>query len=143
LNRVIDAYNNSQAGRLTPAGQALVNAGLFTESQLNRLGASPIEKRAPAGQVCLDSFVTTDVRIARPFKLHGERVTIEPAFEWFNLFNVANYDLPDNKLNGSLTASVGSLNGTTAANRPNRAGGTGSFMLGTPRSWQLALRVSF
>jgi len=144
LNRVIDAYNNSQAGRLTPAGRALVNAGLFTESQLNRLGAvSPSVKRAPPGQVCLDSFVTTDVRVARPFKLHGERVTIEPAFEWFNLFNVANYDLPDNKLSGSLNSSVGSLNGTTAASRPNRAGGTGSFVLGTPRSWQLVLRVSF
>jgi len=42
---------------------------------------------------CLDSFITTDVRIARPFKLRGERITIEPALEWFNLFNVANYGL--------------------------------------------------
>jgi hypothetical protein len=145
VNRVIDAYNSTQAGKLTPAGHALVNAGLFSEAQLSRLGAvSPIVPRAPDGQVCLDSFITTDVRIARPFKPHGERVTIEPAFEWFNLFNVANYDLPANKLSGILTGAVGSLNGTTRANRPNRAGfGGGSFALGTPRSWQLALRVSF
>ncbi len=145
VNRVIDAYNSTQAGKLTPAGQALMNAGLFTESQLNRLGAvSPMVPRAPDGQVCLDSFITTDVRIARPFKLRGERITIEPAFEWFNLFNVANYDLPGNKLSGTLTGAEGSLNGTTRANRPNRAGfGGGSFALGTPRSWQLVLRVLF
>ncbi|PYT66214.1 MAG: hypothetical protein DMG42_30015 [Acidobacteria bacterium] len=144
LNRVIDAYNSKQAGNLTPAGQALVNAGLFTESQLKALGAvSPTVHRAPDGQVCLDSFITTDMRIARPFKLRRERITIEPALEWFNLFNVANYDLPDNKLRGALDTSVGSLNGTTASNRPNRAGGTGSFVLGAPRSWQLALRISF
>ncbi|HSH15963.1 MAG TPA: hypothetical protein VLD18_08020, partial [Verrucomicrobiae bacterium] len=144
VNRVIDTYNSRQGGNLTPAGQALVDAGLFTRDQLVRLGAvSSILTRAPDGQVCLDSFITTDVRVSRPFKLKGEVITIEPALEWFNLFNVANYDLPDNKLSGSLDATVGSLNGTAAANRPNRAGGTGSFVLGAPRSWQVALRVSF
>jgi len=145
LNRVIDAYNTSQAGQLTPAGQALVNAGLFTTAQLQQLGAvSPSVPRAPDGQVCLDSFLTTDVRISRPFKLRHERIAVEPALEFFNLFNVANYDLPDNKLSGVLTGLVGSLNGTTAANRPNRAGlSGGSFALGTPRSWQIVLRISF
>jgi len=50
----------------------------------------------------------------------------------------------DNKLGGILTGAEGSLNGTTRANRPNRAGfGGGSFALGTPRSWQFVLRVSF
>jgi len=144
LNRVIDRYNSTQAGNLTLAGQALVDAGLFRRDQLVTLGAvSPTVAHAPEGQVCLDSFLTTDVRISRPFKLRGERITIEPALEWFNLFNVANYDLPDNKLSGVLSTAVGSLNGTTVANRPNRAGGTGSFVLGAPRSWQLVLRVSF
>ncbi len=145
LNRVIDAYNSTQAGNLTPAGKALVNAGLFTTTQLQLLAAvSPRVPRAPDGQVCLDSFITTDIRIARPFKFKGERITVEPAFEWFNLFNVANYDLPDNKLSGVLTGTPGSLNGTTGANRPNRAGFRGgSFALGTPRSLQIVLRVSF
>jgi hypothetical protein len=145
LNRAIDAYNSTQAGKLTPAGKALVNAGLFTETQLRALGAvSPSVTRAPKDQVNLDSFITTDVRITRPFRLWDKRVTIEPALEIFNLFNVANYDLPSNKLSGTLTGTVGSINGTTAADRPNRAGfGSGSFALGIPRSWQLALRVSF
>ena len=145
VNRVIDAYNSTQAGNPTPAGQALVDAGLFTTAQLKQLGAvSPNVARAPDGQVCLDSFLTTDVRIARAFKLRHERILVEPALEIFNLFNVANYDLPDNKLSGVLTGVVGSLNGTTRANHTNRAGLTGgSFALGTPRSWQFVLRVTF
>jgi hypothetical protein len=145
LNRAIDSYNATQAGQLTPAGKVLANAGLFTEAQLKALGAvSPQAVLAPAGQVNLDSFITTDVRIARPFNLRGERIKIEPAFEIFNLFNVANYDLPENKLSGTLTGVTGSINGTIAADRPNRAGfGSGSFALGIPRAWQLALRVSF
>jgi hypothetical protein len=144
LNRVIDAYNSTQAGKLTPAGRTLVEAGLFSEGQLVRLGAvSPSVSRAPDGQVCLDSFFTTDLRISRAFKLSHERITIEPMLEWFNLFNIANYDLPDDKLSGSVNATVGSVNGTTAGERTTRAGGTGSFVVGAPRSWQLGIRVSF
>jgi len=145
LNRAIDSYNATQAGQLTPAGKALVNAELFTEVQLKALGAvSPQVVRAPEKQLNLDSFITTDVRITRPFKLLGERITVEPALEIFNLFNIANYDLPGNKLSGTLTGATGSINGTTAADRPNRAGfGSGSFALGIPRAWQVALRVSF
>jgi hypothetical protein len=145
LNRVIDAHNATQAGQLTPAGKALVNAGLFTEAQLKALGAaSPEVVRAPQQQVNLDSFITTDLRLARPFKLRGERIKIEPALEIFNLFNIANYDLPGNKLGATLTGATGSINGTTAADRPNRAGfGSGSFALGISRAWQLALHVSF
>src|SRR5262249_2697638 len=42
LRKLIDAYNNNIAGRvLTPAGQALVDKGLFTQAQLFALGATP------------------------------------------------------------------------------------------------------
>jgi hypothetical protein len=145
LNRAIDSYHATQAGQLTPAGKALVNAGLFTEAQLKALGAiSPEVVRAPEEQVNLDSFITTDVRITRPFKLRGERIKIEPALEIFNLFNIANYDLAGNKLTATLYGVPGTINGTTAVDRPNRAGfGSGSFALGIPRAWQVALRVSF
>jgi hypothetical protein len=144
INRVIDDYNEQQAGQLTPAGWALVNKGLFAEAQLKGLGAvSQAIRRAPEGQVCLDAFYSTDVRFARTFTLRSGRLTIEPALEFFNVFNQENYDLPDNKLTGSLNGTVGSLNGTTAANRPNRAGATGSFTPGAPRSWQLAVRITF
>jgi hypothetical protein len=145
LNRLIDAYNSSQAGQLTPAGQSLVNAGLFTTAQLKSLGAvSPRVARAPDGQVCLDSLMTTDIRISRPFTIYRERITVEPAFELFNVFNVANFDLPASRLSPVLTGLPGSLNGTTRKDRTNRAGVIGGTMsLGAPRSWQLALRVTF
>ncbi len=145
LDGVIDAYNATQAGQLTPAGRGLVNAGLFTETQLKTLGAvSPTVSRAPDDQVCLDSLITTDLRLSRPFKLRKERLTMEPAFELFNLFNVANFDLPVSRLGGVLTGLPGSLNGTTSANRTNRAGVTGGTMSpGAPRAWQLVLRITF
>jgi hypothetical protein len=145
LNRLIGAYNASAAGQPTPAGQALVNAGLFTVPQLVSLGAvAPAITPAPAGQVCLDWFTTTDIRLSRPIKIGGERVVLEPAWEWFNVLNAANYDLPSERLDGHLSGVVGSINGTTPANRPNRASlSRGSFSGGSPRSWQFVLRVSF
>ncbi len=125
--------------------QAGVQAGLFTEAQLKALGAvSPVVPRAPDGQVTLDSFITTDIRLSRPLKLKNESVTLEPGLEWFNVLNVANYDIPGNVLAPWLNGQPGSINGTTAAYRLNRAGfGSGSFALGIPRAWQFALRVSF
>ena len=39
LNQVITAFNQNYAGKLTPAGQALVTAGIFTQAQLVKLGA--------------------------------------------------------------------------------------------------------
>jgi hypothetical protein len=145
LNRFIDQYNQTQAEQLTPHGKALVTAGLFTEAQLKALGAvSPPLPRAPDDQVGLDSFISTDIRLSRPFRLKKEAITIEPGIEWFNVFNVANYDLPGNVLGGTLYGSPGSINGTAAAYRPNRAGfGSGSFALGIPRSWQFSVRVNF
>ncbi len=145
VNPLIDAYNRTQAGQLTPAGQALVNAGLFTTAQLKSLGAvSPQLKLAPDSQVCSDAFLTTDMRISRPFHLHGERVTIEPGLDWFNIFNVANYDLPGDRLTGGLSGTPGSVNGTPLGTNPYRASGAGgSFALGAPRSWQLSVRVTF
>ncbi|MBZ5515494.1 MAG: carboxypeptidase regulatory-like domain-containing protein [Acidobacteriia bacterium] len=148
LNQVISSFNNNLVGKFTPAAQALIDAGLFTPTQLVALGAvvnggNPLPS-APADQVMLDSFITTDLRISRPFKFWRERITVEPALEVFNLFNVANYDLPGNTLTGLLSGEAGSINGTTRANRPNRAGfGSGSFAQGIPRAWQFALRISF
>ncbi|MEE8200073.1 MAG: hypothetical protein V3R29_02805, partial [Candidatus Acidoferrales bacterium] len=145
LNNLISSFNSSVAGTLTPASQALVSAGLFTAAQLQALGAViPSVSAAPAGQLDLDSFATTDVRVAKIFKGRDEKWNFEISMEWFNLFNIGNYDLPGNTLSSTLSGSTGSINGTTSAFRSNKASfGGGSFAQGIPRSWQLALRVSF
>ncbi len=146
INKFIDKYNNTVAGSLTPAGQALVGAGLFTQSQLVALGAvaQPIST-APAGQVNNDSFINTDIRVSKVFKI-GERLSIEPQVEIFNLFNIANYD----RLNSSLDGSTGSANGTTrtgvnpADTGLTRVGSTtGSLSPGIQRAFQFGIRVTF
>ena len=53
LNKLISQYNATQAGQFTPAGQALLAAGLFSQGQLLALQAtqqtiSPVpEARGP------------------------------------------------------------------------------------------------
>jgi hypothetical protein len=132
---------------LTPAAQALVSAGLFTQDQLTRLGAVisrglPVPL-APDNQVGLDSFSNTDIRLAWIYKVK-ERVELQPIAEVFNLLNIANFDTPANRLGNILNGSAGSINGTSPGRRTNRYGlGSGSFAPGIPRSFQFGLRVSF
>jgi hypothetical protein len=148
LNGLISAYNGQvSSGTLTPAGQALVTAGLFTAAQLRSLGgtynggsAVPL---APANQVGLDWFFNTDVRLSKVITIK-ERVKIQPMVEVFNLFNFANFDPPGNRLSATLTGLPGSINGTTPGVRSNRYGlGSGSFAPGIPRAFQFGIRVDF
>jgi hypothetical protein len=146
LNGLIGAFNG-QLTNLTPAGQALISAGLFTADQLQALGATwsggsaiPL---APPNQVGLDWFLNTDVRVSKIITIR-ERVKIQPMVEIFNLFNFGNYDPPGNRLTAFLDGSAGSINGTTPGNRSNRYGlGSGSFAPGIPRAFQFAIRVDF
>lgn len=148
LNGLITSFNGQvAAGQLTPAGQALVSAGLFTAAQLKSLGGVfgggvPI-KLAPADQVPLDWFNDTDVRLSWTYTVK-ERVKIQPMIEVFNLFNIANYDPPGGRLSSLLNGAAGSINGTTPRNRSNRYGlGSGSFAPGIPRAFQFGFRVDF
>lgn len=148
LNALISALNQRIGnGELTPAGQALVSAGLFTAAQLRSLGAvihggAPITL-APDDQVGLDSFINTDVRLSWAYKVK-ERVEIQPMVEVFNLFNIANFDPPGNRLTNTLDGSPGSINGTSPGVRSNRFGlGSGSFAPGIPRAFQFGIRVGF
>jgi len=165
LRKRIDDYNSNIAGKmLTPAGEALVNAGLFTPAQLLALGATPQPiADPPPGQVGLDSFFTFDVRLGwniHPVK-RWERLVFAPQVNIYNLFNRQNYDSPSLPMSGILNGSVGSLNGTTAhdqagcdptvpakavlcTHRPNLIGlGSGVFALGAPRSLEFGFKVVF
>lgn len=149
VNKVIAKYNSTVAGTITPAGQALVTAGLFTSGQLVALGAvAPSLAPAPAGQVGNDSFINTDLRLSKVFKIEirDHELRIEPQLEVFNLFNIANYD----RLGDFLDNSAGSPNGTSrtgvsaAASGMTRVGATtGSFSPGIQRAFQLGIRVLF
>jgi hypothetical protein len=150
LNAVIAGFNQTVAGALTPASQALIRAGLFTQAQLRALGATvPEILPAPSDQVEIDSFLTSDFRISRSLRV-GEHAAIEPSIDLFNVFNFANYDPPggvlsvQGPLSGVLSGNAGTVNGTPQGARTNKFGLTGgSFSPGIPRSFQFGLRVTF
>ncbi|HMI51468.1 MAG TPA: TonB-dependent receptor [Candidatus Saccharimonadales bacterium] len=162
LNQLISNFNNTFTGQLTPAGQALVDAGLFTSDQLKGLGGvvtgyqtdpdtniilkDPVTGFAlPAGLSTVPTnqknnplFYTTDVRLSWIWRFH-ERFSIEPSVDCFNIFNKTNTEGP---LEGLLSGGDGSISGTTSYF--TRVGaGSGSFSSGQPRAFQFGIRVSF
>ena len=158
---MLDNYNNTTALNLTPAGQVLVQNGLFTPAQLgvgdslcyNNPNQQPIGSLcavappvplAPAGQVNLAWLRALDLRLSWVHAVR-EKVTIETSAGFYNLFNFANFDLPGNSLGGALTGTQGQINGTTReAHNVNRVGvGTGVYSLGAPRQIEFGLRVTF
>ncbi len=145
LGATIANYNNTYPGKvLTPAGQALVSANLFTQAQLLSLGATPPSLALPpAGNVPLDDLFTFDLRLSRIFSLPRESA-FEPYVQFFNLFNNSNFDAPNATLSGTLNGQAGSVNGTTAATRTNRTGlGTGGFDFASPRQLEFGATIRF
>jgi hypothetical protein len=145
MNKVIGAYNTAYAGKFTPAGQALVDAGLFTQAQLISLGAvADTVPLAPTGQVGNGWLRVFDVKLAVPIKF-GERVRLEPSVNIYNLFNFANYaNSPNTLTSGILSGDPGSANGTIYGDQANRAGlGSGVFQLGAPRQTEFGLKLTF
>jgi hypothetical protein len=97
-----------------------------------------------------DSFNSFDLRLSRPFKI-GERVSVEPIAEVFNLFNVTNvlgvsnvnYSGFSNVLvrDSNDPASPGFLRSSSFGRPVTTAGGV--FGSGGPRAFQFAARVTF
>lgn len=156
LNNFINSYNSNSAGKLTPAGQALVTAGLFSSSQLTSLGAAtPTLALAPPGEVGVSPIFTFDMHASWELKLakvmHAlpERVVLEPQIALFNVFNYQNHDPFGNVLSGVLNGSVGSANGTTAhgplgrTNLVTPGSSSGVNWYAVPRQAEFGVKLSF
>ena len=150
LNNFITSYSNADGNQLTPGGQALVSAGLFSQTELQQLCAvtpslAPVGNcaaensslqlaLAPKGNVGVAPLFTFDIHATWEIKLNKmihalpENVVLEPQAALFNLFNYQNHDPFGNVLSGVLNGGVGSVNGTTAH------GPTGRTNLITPGS---------
>jgi Carboxypeptidase regulatory-like domain len=153
LNNYISMYNSKFAGQLTPAGQALVTAGLFTAAQLNALGAvTPTLALAPTGQVgnaplfTFDAHVAWDLKLNKLYRRFSENVVLEPEIALFNLFNVQNWYPAGNQISGVLNGAPGSINGTTKADRtalvtPGSSSGVNWYAV--PRQAEFGVKLIF
>jgi hypothetical protein len=156
LNQKITTFNSTMVGQATPAGQDLINNGLFTLSQLQQLGGviggnvtgcgntfCPLVLALPGavGQAWLKTF---DFGLSWAYKFR-ERVELRPGVTFFNVFNFANFDGPGIPFSSVLDGSNGSPNGTTNP-QPNslRLGlGSGVNALGAPRQMEFTLKLTF
>ncbi len=155
LNKVINSYNETHAGQLTPAGQALVNAGIMTQAQLKALNA--VQQRvatAPTTPISNPAFRSFDATVSYPIKLSRihEGMSIEPTVSMYNVFNMSNFG----RLTGILANvdTAGGDVGTTSSflNGPNNNAvqdgnrtqrGSGTFSSGAPRTTEFQLKFNF
>ncbi|MGA9043188.1 MAG: TonB-dependent receptor [Terriglobales bacterium] len=145
INKVIQAYNTNYAGQPTPAGQALITAGLFSQAELVSLGGvqQPVPL-APAGEANMGWLKDVDLNFSWVYKIK-ERYELEPKVSFFNVFNMVNYDGPGSPLSGTLNGAIGSVNGTPGQQPDsNRLGlGSGVFGAGSPRVVEFSLKLTF
>jgi hypothetical protein len=152
LNKLISQYNATQAGRLTPAGKALVQAGLFTDSQLVALQATqqPIEPLQEARGPENGFYRNLDLSFSYPIRLGRlrESVSLVPSIAFYNVGNFANFKSYDNGTLANTTtgSSSGLLNGPNSfldhdQNRVQRGSGTSD--IGGPRSAEFQIKLNF
>jgi hypothetical protein len=168
LTNLINNYNNTVAGNLTPAGQVLVNAGLFTPQEMGvgngnclnnpaypgtginngaLCAVAPSIPLPPPGEVGLTWLKTFDLSLAwiGSVNVKDKPISFQPSVSFYNLFNFANFNIPGNVLSGILTGTAGSANGTNYAGASVvRVGvGTGVFALGAPRTIEFGMKMTF
>jgi carboxypeptidase family protein len=163
--KFIQNYNNTIAGSAnpaTPAGNMLVNGGIFTLQELEQIGGVQQPLAAAVNDVAgLGWLKTFDLKLGWEHT-YRDRITFQPSISLFNVFNFANFDLPGNTQNGVLSFGQGSLSpfatvfqpeNTVGGNSPNpllnfgrsnRASlGSGLNAQGAPRAVEWGLKISF
>ncbi len=160
LGQYITNFNQTYAGRLTPAGQALVNAGLMTQQQLTALNgvvqtlpALP-QATAPANPMFrqVDLNFTYPIRIGHYVHTLGDSVMLEPRIAFYNVANFSNFGNDGGNpgvapFTGDLgAAGAGNINGpndfaTLNSQRVTRQSGT--YDQGAPRTTEFGLRLLF
>jgi hypothetical protein len=156
LGAYITNFNATQAGKLTPAGQQVVNSGLFSQAQFTQIGGAvqQVAQLPQATALNNPTFRQMDVNVTYPIRLRRfrEGLSLEPSIAFYNVGNFANYGnftttlLNVNSAGGAIsngTSSVVGLNNfnTLSSNRTQR--GAGTFDAGAPRSVEYGLKLNF
>lgn len=156
LKQFLTKYNQTQAGTLTPAGQALVSAGLFSAAQLVALNAVQQPIYIPSGSIFENPwFRTVDASVSYPIRLKriSETAAITPGVAMYNVGNLSNWTgASGTLLNTSNAGTAGAdsytyLNGENPylelknQNRVQRQSGT--FDQGDLRSTEFQLHLVF
>lgn len=166
LNNYINTFNGSYAGKLTPAGQAVVNSGLMTTSQMTVLKGvvRPISLAPQSVAPDNPMYSSLDVNVTYPFKLSKfrEGLSLEPGIAFYNVGNMGNFGTYTGTLQNIDTAKSGTnadptgvvnssnggqgfINGTNGiVNFSKRTlRGAGTFAQGAPRSAEFSLKLNF
>ena len=156
LNRYISNFNSTYVNRLTPAGQAVVNSGLITQSQMIALGGAiqPIAQVPQSSAYLNPAFRSLDMNLSYPIRFNRfrEGLSLEPTIAVYNVFNMANYSavgsgvLLNTADAGPTNSQFGYVSGTNSyaalnSNRTER--GSGTFDQGGPRSMEFQLKLNF
>jgi Carboxypeptidase regulatory-like domain len=150
LNTLINNYNSGHSGTLTPAGQALIDAGLFSQPQLIAAGAvQPTLANAPGKGYANTLLRTFDANVSYPIRWSKlpEGVSLEPSVAFYNLFNMANYtDIGSTTVGAVGDVAAGEVNGPNDGSVYNSARvsrRTGTFDQGAPRATEFQLKLNF
>ena len=146
LENIINNYNNTLAGTLTPAGQQLVSNGVMTQAEMTQMGwVMPTLPGVAPGALNFPWLKAFDMSLAWPIPLLKEgRLRITPSVSAFNLFNFHNAFLPGNLASFTLgnPNSIGMV--TKATQAPFLASfQSGTYALGAPRQFEFGLKIDF
>jgi hypothetical protein len=157
LNRLINNYNATAAGTPTPAGQALIAAGLVTQGQLLALnGVQQSLAAAPNNPISNAALRTFDLSVNYPirFSRFREGMSLVPGVAMYNVFNMSNFGFIPG-INGQATGILlntadagqpGFYNGPNTQQVLNQARTTrnsGTFDQGGPRTTEFQLKLNF
>lgn len=151
VNKLISNYNQTYAGQVTPAGQALVNAGLMTAQQLSQLGGvqqaiAPQPSNNPMPNSMFRSF---DMNVSYPIRLSKVRegMSITPGVAMYNVFNMSNFGTQSGTLLNTNDAGpdgyVNSPNDPYEQDQLRITRNSGTFDQGGPRTTEFQLKLNF
>jgi hypothetical protein len=154
LQNVINTYNSTFAGTLTPAGKQLVTNNVLSSTDLAALGwVMPTLNSVTPGALNFPWLKSFDLGMAWPIPLLKDgRLKITPSVNVFNLFNFHNAFLPGNLPQPNLLPGSGAnlasnvIGGVTSGTSltPFLASfQSGTYALGAPRQFEFGLKIDF